>query len=139
MRVIVLASALLFAVLASARGQQAMPACDGDFAIVRVARVRPGGSLQGLVAAAAAHQAWYRANGVTDNDIVVSRVVTADPATGTVRYSDTEVLTYHIRPPAPPRTPNRGNAEWNGYVKQYQDNSEIVSEYLTCLPRAVRQ
>ena len=134
--------ALFLAVLtfqtASAFAQNSLPACDGDIAIVRVSQILPGGSMQGFLAAAAAHKAWYRANGVKDNDIVVSRVLAEDEKTHAIKYSETEVLTYHLRPPAPERTPNRGDEAWKAYVKQYRDNSEIKFEYMTCLPKLAR-
>jgi hypothetical protein len=63
--------------------------------------------------------------------------VSLDKATGKGTYSDTEVVTYHIRPPARPKT--AGDAAWNAYVKQYQDTSEIVSEYMTCMPKVMRR
>jgi hypothetical protein len=112
-----------------------MPACDGDVAVVRVSQIKPGGSIEGFMAAVAAHKAWYRANGVTDNVIVASRVMERDKTTGEMKYSDTQVLTYHIRPPANERTPHRGDAAWNAYVKQYADNSVVQNEYVTCLPK----
>ena len=90
------------------------------------------------MAAVAAHKAWYRANGITDNEIVVSRVLVRGSATDVLKYSDTEVLTYHVRPPAQERTPHRGDAAWNAYVKQYRDNSEIKNEYTTCMPKLLR-
>ena len=56
-------------------GQTAGPACFGDMATIRLSQIKPGGSLQGFLKAVEAHKAWYRANGVTDNDIVAARVL----------------------------------------------------------------
>ena len=137
MRTAFLLTALLAIQATSAFAQQkpnALPACNGDVAIVRVSEIKPGG-MKGFMDAVAAHKAWYRANGVTDNVIVASRVIVKDEATGAMKYSDTEVITYHIRPPASDRTPHRGDAAWNAYVKQYKDTSDIKNEYLTCLPK----
>lgn len=89
--------------------------------------------MDGFMKAAAAHLAWYRANKITTNQIVTARVIETDRAAGTSKYSDTEVLQYHIRPPQRPA--NADDAAWKAYVKQYQDNSEIVSEYMTCMPK----
>jgi hypothetical protein len=120
-----------------AQTQSPLPVCNGDITVVRVSHIKPGGSIEKFLAAAAAHQAWYRANGITDNEIVTARVLVRDPATGAVSYSDTEVLSYHIRLPQQ-RLPNRGDAAWNAYVKQYQETSEIKSEYMTCMPKLTR-
>ena len=113
--------------------QTSMPACEGDLTIVRVSRIKPGGSLDGFLKAAEAHRAWYRANKITTNEIVTARVIDIDRTAGTSKFSETEVLQFHIRPPQ--RPPNAEDAAWKAYVKQYQDNSEIVSEYVTCMPK----
>src|SRR6266545_1512502 len=95
--------ALLITILAvlslSAVAQDGMPTCQGDITVVRLLEIKPAGSLQGFMAAVAAHKAWYRTHGFADNAIVVSRVVTRDPNTGAPKYSDTQVFTYHFRPP----------------------------------------
>jgi hypothetical protein len=134
MRTTLLSLGLSFVASASFAQQPTAPACDGDVTVVRVSQVKPGGTLQGLMAAAAAHQKWYRDHGVMDNEIVVSRIMVRDTATRTVKYSDTEVLTYHIRPPGPGRV-QTGDASWNAFVQQYRDNSEIKAEYVTCMPK----
>jgi hypothetical protein len=81
------------------------------------------------------HIAWYRANGVTDNSIFAARVFEMDEDGNIMKYSDKEVMTYHVNPPEPERTPNRGDAAWSAYVKKYGDNSNIKSEYITCMPK----
>jgi len=124
---------LLLALAAQAVfGQQ--PACDGNVVIVRVSEIRPG-AMDGFMAAVAAHKAWYRANGIKDNEIVVSRVMVREPHAEGYTYSDKDVLTYHINPPGPARTPNRNDAAWKAYVKQYRDTSDLKSEYMTCMPK----
>jgi|ERR1700722_9965296 hypothetical protein len=135
MRLVLFLSALAALQTTSAVAQSPMPACDGDLAIVRVSEIKPGGTMQGFLAAVDAHKAWYRANGITDSQIFASRVILRDQATRDFKYSDKQVLTYHIRPAAPDRTPNRGDEAWKAYVKLYQDNSEIKDEYLTCIPK----
>ena len=116
--------------------QGPMPVCQGDLTVVRVSQIKPAGSIQGFMAAVAAHQAWYRTHGFTDNQIVASRVIVLDQSTGASVYSDKEVLTYHFRPPGMGNPAGRGDAAWNAYVKLYQDNSTIKSEYVTCMPRS---
>jgi len=111
------------------------PACDGTLAMVRVSEIKPGGTMKGFLAAVAAHKAWYRANGITDNEIFAARVLVKDEKTGVWANSEKQVLTYHLNTPDPARTPKRGDEAWKAYVKMYQDNSEIKSEYLTCMPK----
>jgi hypothetical protein len=130
----------LFVVLytASSFAQNGMPACDGDFAVVRVSQISAGGTVAGFMDAVKDHLAWYRANGIQDNIIVASRIVLMDKDKGPSKYSETEVMTYHIRPPAEDRIPKRGDDAWKAYVKKYRDNSEIKSEYVTCMPKFSR-
>ena len=80
--------------------QPSMPACEGDLTIVRVSRIKPGGSLDGFLKAAEAHRAWYRANKITTNEIVTARVIDIDRAAGTSKFSETGVLQFHISPAA---------------------------------------
>ena len=124
---------------APAFAQSAMPKCEGDIAIVRVSEIKPGGTMKGFDEAVAAHLAWYRANGVKDNEIVTSRVLVKDEKTGEMKYSDKEVLSYHINPPDAKRTPNRNDDAWKAYVKMYRDNSDIKFEYLTCMPKHMQK
>jgi hypothetical protein len=121
---------------APVHAQTAAPACFGDVTTVRLSQIKPGGSIQGFMKAVEAHKAWYRANGITDNDIVAARVFVRDEKTGLpTKYSDTEVMSFHLRPPAASRTPNRNDAAWQAFLKQYRDNSDLKSEYWACIPR----
>ncbi len=135
MRITLFLTAMAAVQATSVLAQNAPPACDGNITIVRVSQIKPGG-MPAFMAAVAAHKAWYRANGVIDNEIVTSRVINRDEKTGAMTYSDTEVISYHIRPPAQDRIPKRGDAAWNAYVKQYRDSSDIKSEYTTCMPKS---
>ena len=120
----------------AASAQTAPPACFGDMATVRISQIKPGGTLQGFLKAVEAHKAWYRSNGISDNDIVAARVLVRDEKTGLpVKYSETEVMSFHLRPPVASRTPNRNDAAWEAFVRQYRDNSDLKSEYWTCIPR----
>ena len=51
------------------------PACDGNITMVRVSAIKAGGTMKNFVAAVDAQRAWYRANGVTDNQLFVARVI----------------------------------------------------------------
>jgi hypothetical protein len=133
-------TALFLAALAalhvpSAVGQNTLPPCGGDLAIVRVSTIKPG-AMEGFMAAVAAHKAWYRSHGFKDNVIVASRVILRDDKTGAMKYSDAEVVTYHVRPPAAAQTVPH-DAAWDAYVKQYRDTSDIKNEYMTCMPKLV--
>jgi hypothetical protein len=122
----------------SAFAQSSAPACDGDIVIVSIFQIKPAGSMTGFLAAVAAQKAWYRTNGVTDNDIAVSRVLEKDSATGAIKYSDKDVLTYHVHPPSEERTPEIGDSDWKTFEKQYRDNADLKSEYTTCMPKLSR-
>ena len=78
----------------------APPPCDGDIANVRLTEISPTGTMEGYLKAVAGHKAWYRAHGFKDNEIFVSRIMVMDPATKTLKYSNTQVLAFHIRPRA---------------------------------------
>jgi hypothetical protein len=134
MRTALFLAALASLLVPSAFAQNAPPACDGDIAIVRIATIKPG-AMQGYLAAVAAHKAWYRNHGFKDNVIVASRVILRDDKTGAMKYSDTEVVTYHIRPPSSTQTDSKRDAAWDAYVKRYRDTSAIKAEYLTCMPK----
>jgi hypothetical protein len=49
-----------------------------------------------------------------------------------MKYSDTEIMTFHVRPPSGAKH----DAAWDAYVKQYRDNSDIKYEYNICMPKA---
>ena len=109
--------------------------CEGDPAIVRVTQLKPTSSYQAFLKAQDAHIAWYRKNGFTDNLIYSSRVVIADEKAKTMKYSDTEILAFHVRPPMGDGIPAKDQAGWDAYVKLYRDSSDIKTEYPVCLPK----
>jgi hypothetical protein len=135
MRTVLLAT-LLTLLCFSALAQPNLPACNGEFTVVRVSQIKPGGSIDGFMKAVAAQQEWYRSHGFKDNRIVAVRVLEPDPFTGEVRYSEKTVLTYHYNPPGMGNPAGRGDDAWNAYVKLYRDNSDIQSEYVTCMPKS---
>ena len=111
-----------------------MPACDGHIAILRVSDVKPG-AMKTFMAAVDANLAWYRKNGVKDNQIVASRVIVKDEKTGQMKYSD-EMITYHINPPRSDQKLPRNDDAWKAFVKMYRDSSRLKTEYITCRPNA---
>lgn len=134
MRTTVFLAALAVLQVPSCMAQSGPPSCDGDYAIVRISTIKPG-MMDGFMAAVAAHKAWYRSHGFNDNVIVASRVILTDPRAKTMKYSDTEVITYHIRPPGGGQTQPKRDAAWDAYVKQYRETSSIKSEYFSCMPK----
>jgi len=136
MRGALLLAALAALQVSSAFAQNAPIACDGDIAVVRISEIKPG-AMAGFMAAVAAHKAWYRSHGFQDNVIVATRVILTDDKTGAMKYSDKEVVTYHVRPPGGKETAAKRDAAWDAYVKQYRDTSDIKSSYVTCMPKLV--
>ncbi len=131
--VTLLALALSATLQATPGPRQPLPACDGQLVIVRVDEIKPG-AWDDYLKAAAAHKAWYRANGFTDNDIVVARIIERDKS-GKASYSQTKVLSYHFNPPDPTKVKNRNDAAWKAYVKQYDDTSKVLETFNTCMPK----
>jgi hypothetical protein len=139
MRVLLCVAVMAALQAAPALAQSAPPACFGDLATVRLSQIKPGGTLQGFLKAVEAHKAWYRANGITDNDIVAARVLAKDDkGLPTGKYSDTEVMSFHLRPPVATRTPHKNDAGWQAFIKQYRDNSDLKLEYFACIPHFIR-
>ena len=123
---------LAFSQMAPAPQAPPAPTCAGTVTIVRISAVKPG-KLNDFMAAVAAHEAWYRAHGVTTNHIYASRILETDAATKQSHYSDTTVMTFHVNPPHDIKLPRNDDA-WKAYVKQYQDSSDMKTEYITCSP-----
>jgi hypothetical protein len=109
----------------------AVPACDGDLAIVRVSEITPGGNMQQFLRVVDAHKAWYRSHGFANNEIYTAKILVQDDTTKTWKYSDTEIMVFHVRPP----WTLKRDAAWDAYVQQYSDISNVKSLYITCLPK----
>lgn len=130
--------AFLASTAAAPAAAQTAPACDGDLAVVRVSQIKSTSSLDAFMKAQEAHIAWYRKQGFTDNHIYTTRVVVSDPTTKTMQYSDTEVMSFHVRPPSGGggmSVASKDQAGWDAYVKQYRDASDMKSEHIVCLPK----
>jgi hypothetical protein len=135
-----IAFALLCAPLAPmAAGQNApaspaMPACDGLINVVRLSEITPTGSIDKFMAAVAAHQAWYASHRYPDV-IVAARILERDPQTHAESYSDKQVLTFHYIKPDN-TAPLKHDAEWDAYIKMYNETSTIKETYVVCVPMA---
>lgn len=117
-----------------ARGELAAPACDGDIANVRLTEISPTGTMEGYLKALDAHRAWYRAHGFTNNEIFATRVMVTEPGTNKLKYSDTQVLAFHIRPPYMPGSTGH-DAAWDAFHQLYRENSIIKTSYNICMPK----
>jgi hypothetical protein len=111
----------------------AMPACDGIITIARISEITPTGSMEKLMAAVAAHQAWYASHGFSDV-IVAGRVLVSDPQTHAMSYSEKQVLTLHYEKPQ--GGPPTHDAAWDAYVKMYNETSTIKETNVSCIPMA---
>jgi len=115
--------------IANASTQQ--QACEGTLTVVRLSDVKPGKADE-FLAATAAQLAWYRANGVTSNQIYAARILVKDPVTNQSAYSDTQFVTFHINPPRGEAKLPREDAGWKAFVKLFRESSEVKTEYTTC-------
>ena len=119
--------------MAAAPAMSAMPACDSILTIARISEITPTGSMEKLMTAVAAHQAWYASHGFSDV-IVAGRILERDPQTHAMTYSDKQVLTLHYEKPSGP--PPTHDAAWDAYVKMYNDTSTIKETNVSCIPMA---
>ena len=110
-------------------------ACDGQFAILYHSKIKPGGSLDKFTEAVKAQEAWYRAQGITDNKFVVARVVVTDKATKQQSYATDEVYNLHINPPKSDRYPKGKDAPKADYLAQFKANATLVDKKTICLPK----
>src|SRR5579863_8045963 len=131
MRTIVILSALSIS-SAFLTAQSTPLACDGRIATVRVSEIKPTGSVEGFLAAVAAHKAWTISHGLTNDEIFATRVILRDEKSREQTYSTKELMTFHIhgsRQPGP-----KHDEAYDAFVKLYRDNSDIKSAYDICLP-----
>ena len=114
--------------------QNLRPACDGNFATVRVSAITSAGSMEGFLKAVAAHREWYRSHGQGDHEIFAARIVVRDETTRAQSYSGKEAMTYHVYP-ASCRPEPEHDAAYEAFVKLYRDNSDIKQQYSICMPK----
>jgi nicotinic acid phosphoribosyltransferase len=129
MRTLFFLATLAVIQIPSALAQNA-PACDGNVTIVRIDSIKPG-KMSDFLAAVQAHQAWYKSHGY-DDQIFAAKIMVRDEKSKEVKYSDSEVITYHIQ--STHEAPKH-DAAWDAYVKQYDDSSKVKATYITCSPK----
>ena len=116
-------------------GTFAAPPCDGDVAVLRLTELTPNGTMAGYLKAVAAHLGWFRSHGYAHDDMVVAQVMVEDPATYQLTYSKNQVLSIHMRPPFMGGSTGH-DAGWDAFHDLYRKNSNIVTAYNICIPRA---
>ena len=105
-----------------------LPACDGNYNIVRLSDIKPG-MFQKFLDAVAAQKAWYQKAGRTD-EITVMRII--DLKSGS--YSTTQAITTHIEPAGSPIGVTH-DAGYDAFVALFRASSDIKTEYFTCMAK----
>jgi hypothetical protein len=118
-----------------APGKFSAPPCDGDVAVLRLIELTPKGAMAGYLEAVTKNLGWFRAHGYDDDDMVVAKVIVEDPATHRLTYAKNRVVSIHMRPPFMGGSTGH-DAGWNVFHDLYQANSNIVTEYNICVPKA---
>jgi len=122
---------LLPLALLVATAATAAPVCDGQLVTMRVSKLKPGGSMAGLIEAFKANAAWYKAKGLTDNSFAMAPVML--PVDGTMKPSVDQLVTLHVNGVKAPE--HKDDAAWAAFVDKYKANSTIASETRMCLPK----
>ena len=125
MKQLILAAALL-------GGTAAQAACNGDLVAVRVSKLKPGGSMAGLLDAAKDNGAWYGAHGLKADRFATAPVY--EQADGEPKPSVTRLMTFHVYGTD---TKPKHDAAWNAFVAKYKANSTIESENRVCVPKGM--
>jgi len=126
--VLISSLSLPIAPVAAQQPTNKMPACEGNYNVVRVSEINPG-MMPKFLEAVAAQQAWYKKAGTSDK-IGVMRII--DMKTRT--YSETEAMTTHLSTPdSGPRPPH--DAGYDAFVALFRASSTIKSEYVACMAK----
>jgi hypothetical protein len=113
-------------------------ACDGQMAILYHNQIKQGGSIDGIVQAAKAQEAWYRAHGIADNRILVMKVMKVmkrDAQTKQSAYATDEVFTLHVNPPASDKIAAAADTGKQDYAAKYKANGTVLEKRTICLPK----
>ena len=120
---------------APAQPMAGLPACDGQIVSVYHEKVKEGGSLQGLMDAAKAQEAYWRAQGVTTNKIVVARIVNYDKTTKQPSMAPDEVYTYHFNVPPREQSQAAPSNTKPDYIDKYKANATVIERRTLCMPK----
>ncbi len=129
LRHVMMAAALVVAapLWAQAPAPVQAPRCDGEVQVMRVSTLKAGATVADFEKVVAEHMAWYRANGYTQNEQRVGRVMTPQG------LAADKVVTVHVNAPGVPR--DKRDAAWDKFVAGYRAISDVTSEQLVCFAR----
>lgn len=125
-----LLSALLGSMATPAAAQQA-DCPGGDLTTVRTSVIKPGGTVEGLRQAMAAHAKWYADHGYTADQFAFGQVVAYDRTLKRRAPVAGKYVTLHWRSSEVPR--DKRDAAWNAYVALYAANSRIAGTTVVCM------
>lgn len=125
--------ALILAFAAGPAMAQPAPAdCPGDdWTTVRVSKLKPGGTLDGLRKAMADHVKWYRDHGYTADQFAFGQVMAYDPKLKRRAPVAGKYVTMRWHSSEVPK--DKHDAAWNAYVAEYAANSTIESTTVVCM------
>ena len=113
-------------------------ACEGIVSILRISNYVEGGTESGVRAASDQHNAWYRERGATENLQIVVPMLDYDADADAIVDDTSRVATLHINAPAGAVTdPFKGDTDWQAFVEQYSNNTDVSDTYFLCLPDEV--
>ncbi len=112
----------------------AISTCAGTLGVVRVSEIKPG-KMDLFLKAVEAQAAWYQSHGLTEHVIYAARISERDAATGTIRDSETQAMSFHFNSLSGPQVPH--DAAWNAFVKMFADSSSIKNEYHVCTVKKI--
>ena len=129
MRWIILAAAAALVVPGAAAAQSSPKGgCpQGELARIRLAKIKPGGSMAGFRDAVAAHTRWYQQHGFKIAQRIAPVLVTGK---GKVQDSPDEVMTIATSADVPR---SQHDAGWAAFVAKYRANSVIEKEAVVCM------
>lgn len=124
----------LIALLAQPAVAQSDLCPSAKIAIIRLSKIKSGGSRAGFDQAVKDQIAWYRSHGFTGNRIVEADVLDV-AARARPSVSSTEALTIHYDPPTASGQQIDPDDAYRAFVKEFRDNSDIEVEKIVCLPQ----
>ena len=113
-----------------AAAQMTAPCPSGDYSIIRTSMIKPGGTMDGFRKAYTDHAKWYADHGYPDM-FSYAMVMKFDPVAHSMSVDPGMIMTVHMHSTDVP--PAKHDAGWDGYVKEYEANSTIVSTTVACM------
>jgi hypothetical protein len=122
------------AVAAVAQPALAQNLCPNDTspAVIRLSKLKPGGTMDGVRKAVADHAAWYKSHGyAADRIFLAPAIVPVADKPGSFELAPDQYYTVHLK--AVNVTKDKQDAAWAAYVAEYNQNSEIVHTDVLCV------